>query len=102
LDNINMGSWGPGNFDDDGAQDYLDTITAALEKKIEEVLLDKDRANPEEDGESVLMPSVALISVLCEHCQSAPPKEELVRTWHQKYIEIFDIVISGRDPKRCL
>ena len=99
-----MGTWGAGNFDNDGAADYVGELTdgwvATLVANIEECFADKDRSAVDEDGEAVIMPSVAVMSVLCEHCQAQPPKPEVVARWEQEYLAIYDDQIAGLDPNR--
>lgn len=85
-----MGRWGSGNFDDDGALDYLGELTDALEARIEEVLSDPDRAALDEEGEAVVVPTVQILSVLCEHCKASPSKPETVAEWKSRYLAVFD------------
>lgn len=85
-----MGTWGAGNFDNDGAKDYMDEVIAKFSLDIENCLLDKTRSAIDEDGEAILMPNVAIITVLCQHCEVAPPKLERIRNWKQSYLEIYD------------
>jgi hypothetical protein len=32
-----------------------------------------------------VIPRLALIAVLCEHCQAVPPALDKVQTWHEQY-----------------
>jgi hypothetical protein len=41
-----MGRWGPGNFDDDLARDYLADIVARLEKFIEDIIANASIVRP--------------------------------------------------------
>jgi hypothetical protein len=60
-----MGTWGSGNFENDGALDYLSQVASQLVTRIEQVF-ENDVAQLDEDGEWVLMPSVQILSVLHE------------------------------------
>ena|SRR5579872_5759533 len=93
-----MGTWGAGNFDSDAALDYIGEVTGAIEARIEACLADEDASALDEDGEGVLMPSVALLSVLHEHCKAGPPKPEAVLRWKRQYLAIFDDQIDDLDP----
>jgi hypothetical protein len=92
-----MGTWGNGNFDNDGALDYVgdlidrltDTITACF---------DEDNADLDEGGESELMPSIGIIKILSEQCGAAPPKPDVIEGWRSKYLQIYDEQIDGLDP----
>jgi hypothetical protein len=94
-----MGTWGEGNFDDDGALDYLAEVLRSLVQRIEDVFADEGRLMLDEEGEAILMPSVQIISTLCEHCGGVPPTEATVKKWRKKYLRIFDKQIDGLSPK---
>jgi hypothetical protein len=94
-----MGTWAGGNFQNDGALDYLGGIIDGLVARVEEILADKDRALLDEEGESVLMPSVHIIALLSEQCGGAPPKPAQVQKWRKKYLAIFDEQIEGLAPQ---
>jgi hypothetical protein len=46
-------------------------------------------------GETCLLPIVAMIAALCEHCGGAPPKPATVARWKQRYPELLDEQIDG-------
>ncbi|MFN8555797.1 MAG: DUF4259 domain-containing protein [Dehalococcoidia bacterium] len=93
-----MGTWGPGIFENDGALDYIGQVMLQLEETISTCLATPGAADLDEDGESVLVPSVALLSLLSEHTGAAPPSPELVREWREAYVAIFDEQIDHLDP----
>ena len=94
-----MGTWAEGNFANDGALDYLAEVIDSLSARIEEILADEVRSFPDEEGESVLMPSVEIISILCERCGGAPPKEKTVRQWRERYLQVYDEQIDDLAPQ---
>lgn len=94
-----MGTWGPGNFDNDGAADSLGAIAAQLERTIDECFADEDRSWLDEDGEAMLMPSVDLLTLLCEHRPVLPPPAGVIGGWRERYLAIFDEQIDGLDPE---
>ena len=97
-----MGTWGPGNFDDDKAVDYLSEIVRGFIETVEQ-LFRQGRASLDDQGEGRLMPTVEMISVLCDWCQGGPPAIRVVvppdpgavRQWRQQYLEIYDEQIDG-------
>jgi hypothetical protein len=93
-----MGEWTEDNFGNDGARDYLAMMTAKLVATIREVVGDDERIVPEEDGESLLMPSVEILALLCERCGAAPPRPGTVKQWHEKYLAAFDRGIDRMRP----
>jgi hypothetical protein len=94
-----MGAWAEENFGNDGARVYLEMLTARLVATITEVLADPERSSPDEDGESLLMPSVEVLALLCERYAAAPPRPSTVRGWHEKYLAVFDREIDRLRPR---
>lgn len=93
-----MGTWSCGNYDNDGALDYVGSIIDKLVARIEETLADETLAEVDEDGERILMPSVDMISILCERSRCATPKPETIESWQKRYLEVFDAGIEGLQP----
>jgi hypothetical protein len=93
-----METWGEGNFDNQGAKDYLEVEIARLVAAIKEVVSDEERIQPDEDGESILMPSVELLALLCERYSAAPPKLKTIRQWSKHYLAVFDEAPDGFGP----
>jgi hypothetical protein len=100
-----MGTWGPGNFDSDDAVDYLSGIVRGFVETVEQ-LFAQGRAGLTDQGEGRLMPTVEMISVLCDWCQGGPPavrvvvppRPGMVRRWRQQYLQIYDEQIDGLLP----
>jgi hypothetical protein len=82
--------WTEDNFGNEGARDYLEVLTARLVATIREIVADEERIEPDEDGESLLMPSVEVLALLCERYNAAPPRLKTIRQWHEKYLAAFD------------
>ena len=94
-----MGTFTADNFGNDGAQDYLAMQTAKLVATIKEVLADEERMRPDEDGETLLMPSVEILALLCERYGAAPPRPVTVRQWADKYLAVYDASIDRQRPR---
>jgi hypothetical protein len=94
-----MGTWGEDNFANDGARDYLAVMAAKLKATIAEIMGDDQRLRLDEDGETMLMPSVEVLALLCERYGAEPPKAETVRQWGKKYLEVYDRTIDKLKPK---
>jgi hypothetical protein len=91
-------AWDVGNFDNDGAMDYLSMQTMQLTATITAVSSDESRLELDEDGETLFMPSVELLALLCERYNAEPPRPSLVRQWHEKYLDLFDRRIDDLKP----
>lgn len=94
-----MGIFGEGNFANDGALDYVNDLVDRLAATVDECLADEERSALDEEGEAVIMPSIEIIALLCEHCSAAPPPEETVNRWREQYLHIYDEEIDFLDPK---
>jgi len=93
-----MGEWTEDNFGNEGARDYLSMMTSKLVATVKEVMSDDERLEPDEDGESLLMPSIEILALLCERCGASPPRLSVVKQWHEKYLAAFDAGFAGMDP----
>jgi hypothetical protein len=93
-----MGTFAEHNFGNDGAMDYLALLTAKLVATITEIMADPERMELDEDGESMLMPSVEILALLCERYDAMPPKPLTVRQWGQKYLKMYDRCIDDLYP----
>ena len=85
-----MDDWTEDNFGNPGARDYLAMLTARLVATIREVLADKERLDPDEDGESLFMPALEVLALLCERYGAEPPRPATVKQWQAKYLAAFD------------
>src|SRR5262249_10554711 len=92
-----MDDWSEDNFGNDGARTYLGVLTARLVATINEVFSDPERTSLEEDGESLLMPSVEVLALLCERYNAPPPRPATVRGWHERYLAVYDREIDELD-----
>ncbi len=94
-----MGTWGVGNFENDSALDYVDELAHTLAVKIDECLADEECSPIDEMGEAVIVPTVAILSTLHEHCHAPPPKPAIVSAWKVGYLAIYDEQIDDLEPK---
>ena len=93
-----MADRGEDNFGNEGARAYLGLLTTQLVATIKAVAADPERLEPDEDGESMLMPSVEILAQLCERCGATPPRPDDVRRWSRKYLGAFDAAgLGGSD-----
>jgi hypothetical protein len=97
-----MDDWTEDNFGNPGARDYLAMLLARLRATINEVLKDAERLAPDEDGESLFMPSIDVLALLCERYGAEPPRPATVRQWHSKYLAAFDAGFDRLGPSAKL
>ncbi len=92
-----MGTWDAGTFDSDAALDYVGDMIDQLTETVNSCF-DNDNADLDEGGEGKLMPSVSIIGLLSQHCGAAPPKADVVESWRDRYLAIYDEQIDDLDP----
>jgi hypothetical protein len=99
-----MGTWGPGNFDDDIARDFLADEIGRLESMIERILAgdipeDTELDNVLDAGEHYLLPAVEMICVLHEGLGSDHlPRPEVVMRWASEYARQVSPMMKELDP----
>ncbi len=106
-----MGTWGPGNFENDCAADHIHDVCGPLLKQVEEAMKDSSAIEPDEYDADIVMANLEIIACLSEHLgrhargeiqdflyPSVLPRPETVAEWKQKYLEIWDTHIDGLDP----
>lgn len=90
-----MATFAADNFGNDGAREYLALLTAKLVATITEIMAGKGRLALDEDGETMLMPSVELLALLCERYDAVPPKPDMVQKWCRKYLKVYDASVDA-------
>jgi hypothetical protein len=67
-------------------------------KEINAIYADEARLRLDEDGEAILIPSVVVLTLLCEHCHTVLPRNLDVMAWKARYLAMFDEQIDGLGP----
>ena len=94
-----MGTWNTGNFDCDGAHDYLrDVFQKPLVDRIKSIIGDPVAVRLDEQGEDVLMPSIDLLALLYETYGGTLPEVATVRRWRDKYLAGYDGYVDQLSP----
>lgn len=98
-----MGSWGPGNFEDDRACDYLLDLVKRLRQDIEACFAGTglDQLNLD-DGNRIVMPALDIMATLAEHYRpwgSPPVDKKTVQSWKERYLVLYDAEIDEHWPK---
>ena len=106
-----MGTWGPGNFENDCAADHLYALCAPLLEAVEQAMADPELIQPDEEDGDLVPANLEIIACLSEYlgryehgdlakmlspCLLPPP--ETVARWKQIYLEVWDANIDGLDP----
>ena len=94
-----MGTWGHGNFDNDGALDYANELVHQLRERVAKAFKKKYGADIDGDGEEVVVPSIFIMGLLATHCNATLRESSLLAEWKAKYLEIYDDQIDGLEPQ---
>ncbi|HEV2236142.1 MAG TPA: DUF4259 domain-containing protein [Ktedonobacterales bacterium] len=93
-----MGTWGPGNFENDAALDFVGDEIDRHVRAIYEVFADHQRFRLDEDAEGEVLPRIAILSFLCEHCGGILAKDVDAVAWKARYLEMYDGMIDEMAP----
>ena len=95
-----MGTWNTGNFDCDGAIEYLIyEVQQPLVQRIERIISDPVAIELDEEGEDVLMPSVELLALLAETYGGTLPDLDVIHRWRDVYLAGYDRYIDRLSPR---
>jgi hypothetical protein len=90
-----MGTWGPGNFENDAAVDMVEEVLKVATAEIE-AFCASDRVGIEDLQDVAACVSIQL--VLHEHCNGSAPKIEFARALREKILRIYDEQIGSLRP----
>jgi hypothetical protein len=90
-----MGTWGPGNFENDRAADIRDEPLNRLKAGIERRLT----PGPGVDGVERVMAEVALFTSVLRTCNGLRPAAEVIGRWKAAVLAAFDAEIDALQPK---
>ncbi len=94
-----MGTWGSGNFENDAELDFINKQVDHYVGLIEAIFGDTERFRLDEDAESMLMPCIELLLLVCTHCHGVLPKALSVSTWKVRYLAMYDKQIDRLEPR---
>ena len=90
---VRMGTWGPGNFSDDIALDWLGGLVDDLVADIE-----KGMTRPEAVCGHALTAQLEVLALLCERLNAIPPKPDEIAAWRETYLQTWETEIDDYDP----
>lgn len=98
-----VGTWGPGNFDDDTVADGLSAITDDLIAKIAEVFADEDddtELQPDEWGGSMVPAWLEILTDIASagRVGATFPSRSTLEGWRDRYVRVWDEYIDELDP----
>lgn len=96
-----MGTWGPGNFDDDTAADHLSRLTDQLATEVAEAMAgDPVGVEPDEYWGVAVPANLELLALIARthYVGVLLPEVATVEAWKTKFLEIWDGSIDGLEP----
>jgi hypothetical protein len=107
-----MGTWGPGNFENDAAADHLIGLCSPLLTEIERTMEEPSSLVLDEDDAVVVMANLEIIACLSEHLgrydhsklgkilyPCVLPSPKVIVNWRQAYLALWDAHIDELEPK---
>jgi hypothetical protein len=90
LQELSMGTWAEGNFDNDAALDLLADISATVSQEM----------SPPEHVEDVdlVMAAVAVRRILIERCHASRPERDEIEQLKNAVLSVYDAQIDGLAP----
>lgn len=98
-----MGTWGPGNFEDDAAADGLGEITDDLISKITEAFSDEDddtELEPDEWGGTMVPAWLEILTDISSagRVGATFPPLATIEAWRDRYLRVWQDGIDELDP----
>jgi hypothetical protein len=96
-----MTAWGPGNFQNDDALDFIHEEMDRRVAAIEAIFADSQRFELDDtgDAEGELIPRVAILALLCDHSGGLLDSTVDVGAWTAQYVEMYDDNIDNLQPR---
>ncbi len=91
-----MGTWGPGNFESDQALDLVGDFCREFEREISQAASKRNLGI--DDFLNDVMPRIAVLAVLVDHCLRIGPRVTVVRGWRERFIGLYDRGIDKLAP----
>jgi hypothetical protein len=91
-----MGTWGPGNFQNDAALDFVGRVLRSVTTKVE-AFHASDRVDI--DDLDVVLAGLAIHLALHENCNAIVPSLEFVLSLRDKILRIYDEQIDSLSPQ---
>jgi hypothetical protein len=86
-----MGTWGNGNFEQDGALDFVwREVQQPLLRKIQMMVEKPVYAEADEPDSGSIIAAVEILALLSEHVNAAPPMPQEVATWKEIYLKAWN------------
>lgn len=86
-----MGAWGNGNFEQDGALDFVwREVQQPLLQKVRTVVEEPVLAEADEPDSGPIVAAVEILSLLSEHVNAAPPKPDEVALWKATFLTAWE------------
>jgi hypothetical protein len=91
-----MGTWGPGNFENDAALDMVEDVLKAATTEVEGFCASKSASV---EGLDEVLAGVAIHLALHEHCSASAPDLTVATKLLEKALRIYDEGIDSLKPK---
>lgn len=96
-----MGTWGPGNFDNDTAADHLSLVTSQLVDGIQEAMHDPAELEPDQFWGVAVPCNIELLVLIAKqgYVGCMIPDLQTVMNWRRHYMEVWERNIDQLQPR---
>jgi len=100
-----MGTWEPGNFENDAASEYLDDLTRPLIEHVEQTAVNPAAMEPDELDSVVMICNIEMLACLAEGLAKDDgvirvelPRPTKIKKWKNAYLKVWDRYIAELNP----
>ena len=106
-----MGTWGPGNFENDTAAEHLIELCKPLVQQITQAAASPELMQPDEPDSDIMLANIEILSALAESIGRHEtgwvgdtvfpfpfPAVEEIEQWKLEYLRVWDGYIDGLVP----
>src|SRR5262249_3553775 len=99
---LGMGTWGPGNFENDRMSEHFHAVFSPLWEHVEKTMSDPAPLDPESDEADAVLANLEIIACLFEQMKRSPcewPPAKTIAKWKRKFLASWDAGIDAMGPK---
>lgn len=94
-----MGTWGPGNFEEDTALDHIAEFTAGMMKELEAAIQNPAELEPDQYWGVAVPCHIEILLLLARRFGGSLPDPDTANRWRDVYMEVWETHIDNLSPR---